>query len=55
MTTNLPALESQLKDINNIIKTDQSQKVVSKKIEIEAMIMFVRAQTERKFYFVDKF
>lgn len=55
MTTNLIALESQLKDINNIIKTDKSQKVVNKKREIEAMIMFVRSELSRKFYFVDKF
>ena len=55
MTTNLIALESQLKDINNIIKTDKSERVVNKKREIEAMIMYVRSELSRKFYFVDKF
>lgn len=50
MTTHLPSLESQLRDVNNIMKTDKSDKVLNKKRELEALIMYVRSQTERKFY-----
>ena len=56
MTTHLPSLESQLQDVNQMIANgDNSDRVINKKAEIEAMIAYVRSQTTRKFYFVDKF
>lgn len=50
MTTNLIALELQLMDVNQIIKTDKSEKVINKKRDLEAMIDFVKRETSRTFY-----
>jgi len=54
MTTHLPSLESQLKDVNQMIANgDHSAKVINKKAEIEAVIRCIKDLTERKFYFLD--
>lgn len=50
MTTHLPSLESQLKDVNQILKSDNSIKVINKKRDLEAMIAYVKIETARTFY-----